>query len=491
MNANTGLPVPRALVRFNAFAMLTDSEGRFAFSQVTAGRGTLQVIKPGFYRTTEPGGGNGEQVQVIQPSSPLEVRLFPEALLTGTLTGPDGGALMGVPVNALRNVFDDNGHRLMSAGLGVTNSRGEFRIPVPAGEYRLATQYIPWNESTDDAILPVVVPDSSLNSSVASYIKLHSGEEQHFDLRARTGVVHAVQISAEGVGRGFPMISARASDGSLLQIAPRRNPGSGSGSYRIELPNGSYSLTASQNTPEGMAQAQTTVTVAGKDVTGVTLRFVPVPALPVEVSVDPAATGDQGQLNLAQLGLQLGLTLENADPDTEGWASVTRPSMRRDRSLALAVPPGSYRLRARNRGAWYVKSASYSGTDLLDRNLVVAPGSSGTPIRVVASNLTGRLRVSTRLNGAPSACYIYLVPNGHSADTVIMQGSDRDNGTSEFAHLPPGTYDAVAFEHPHAADYGDPATLAPYSAHVRSITIHAGDTATLDLDAVAAAEMVP
>jgi hypothetical protein len=57
--------------------------------------------------------------------------------------------------------------------------------------------------------------------------------------------------------------------------------------------------------------------------------------------------------------------------------------------------------------------------------------------------------------------------------------------------LPPGSYDAIAFERRHSANYRDPDVLAAFATHVRSITVNAGDKATLDLDAVPDEDVLP
>jgi hypothetical protein len=57
--------------------------------------------------------------------------------------------------------------------------------------------------------------------------------------------------------------------------------------------------------------------------------------------------------------------------------------------------------------------------------------------------------------------------------------------------VPPGSYEAVAFENRHSANFRDPNVLAAFASRVRSVTIDVGDKATLDLDAVPSAELQP
>jgi hypothetical protein len=64
-------------------------------------------------------------------------------------------------------------------------------------------------------------------------------------------------------------------------------------------------------------------------------------------------------------------------------------------------------------------------------------------------------------------------------------------GAYTAANLPPGSYQAIAFEGRHSVNYRDSSVLEPFAARVNSITVNAGDKATLDLDAVPNSELHP
>jgi len=486
INASTGAPVPRALVRLNNRAVLTDHDGKFRFDQNTANAANIMVTKPGYSATTEMQEPGNVYLQGAQMGVPLELRLYPEALLTGTVLGPDGTPLPRISVSVLRSLYDETGHRWVTVGQDQTDSHGNFRLPEPAGEYRLETHYAPLDRTTGEAVLPVSVPADS-SSGTSQVIKAHPGEELHFELRPAVSPTHTVTTTTESAGgRDFVRISARSSNGTTLQVNPQMN-GVG-GETKIQLPPGTYTLTARRNNPENPEQAETTVTVPDHDISGVVLQFAPVPSIPVELIVDSSATSD----NKDQLPTlpQLGLALESNQPDPERGDSTVRPTTRRDQSFVFMAPPGSYRLQGRSTGTWYVKSAGYGDADLLRQDLVVVPGAAGTPIRVVVSNQTGSLQGTVNLNGAPAACWVYLIPTGASAQPVISLRS-ASSGTYTAAHLPPGSYQAIAFERRHSANYRDAASLAPFSSHVHSVTVNAGDKPTLNLDAVPVAEVAP
>lgn len=485
VNAITGLPVPRALVRFNGRSLLTGSEGKFDFVQVTESQGNLQVTKPGFYPSIDGSGSAPISWKAGQAAAALELRLYPEAIFTGTMVAPDGDPLPHVLISARRSIFDGSSHGWTVAGQTQTDSHGRFRLGVPPGDYKLESMYMPRANGSNEVVLPAIVP-MQISSNTSDSVRIRSGEEQRFDLRPVVSRSYSVTATFDsGMGRGFPRITARSSNGGKLTLSVRASGSDTSGAAKFELPSGTYTLTASTITPEGPEQAETTVTVADHDVTGVVFHLAPVPSLPVEMLVE-GATSDNQQPNLQQFGL----TLENNQSDAEVLNSSIRLITQRDRTLAFTVPPGSYRLRARGNGAWYIKSASYGASDLLRQDLTMGPGVGGMPIRITVSNQTASVQGVCRLSGAPVDCWVYLIPTTPRAETVFIQRGNGAQGIYNYAHVPPGTYQAIAFEQRYSADYRDTATLAPFSSRVRTVTLNAGEKPTLDLDVVPAAEMM-
>src|ERR1700733_10997291 len=112
---------------------------------------------------------------------PLELRLYPEALLTGVVLAPDGTPLSGISVSAMRSIYDDSARRWTPVGQGQTDSHGSFRIPVPAGHYRLQTRYVLQDRTIGEAVLPFAVPTVS-STDTSQLIRIHSGEEENFVL---------------------------------------------------------------------------------------------------------------------------------------------------------------------------------------------------------------------------------------------------------------------------------------------------------------------
>lgn len=533
INSATGVPIPRALVRMNGQsnrAMMTDHEGKFRFEQVTGmqfGQTTstlinLQVTKPGYYQSSDPMDAGNQTYQVDQSNTPLVVRLYPEALITGSVIGPDGEPLAHISVTARRSSFDESGHRWLPMGQGQTDTHGDFRITAPAGDYRIETRYVPRNGGGSEAVMPVSIPSGG---NGAQTIHLRNGEEQHFDLHPAVRKAYPVPVNIESAGeRGFPSITARTSNGSTFNLGIDGNRGAGHGT--ISLPIGTYSLTARTQNQDGTAVAETRVTVTGAaseaETAGVTLRFVEIPAIPVDLSIDPSATSDntsgasannmaslvaqQAQMlrggNSVQLPSfgqgaqntptpqQFGLMLQRVDQNDDDGMTNVGLQQRREGAAVFMAPPGTYRLTARGQGRWYIRSASFGTSDLSGENLVVASGASSATIHLVVSNQTGSLQGTVKLNGQPASSWVYLISTTPSLNPIINIRTNS-SGTFSNPYLPPGTYQAVAFEHRHAADFTDPETLKAYSIYLQTVTVTAGNQSTLNLNAVPQVEVAP
>lgn len=482
VSATTGLPVFRALVRLNDRAVLTDHEGKFEFPQFgPASTNTLHVTKPGFYSSADSTQSGDLSLRADQLAEPIELRLYPEALLTGTVSRPDGTPLPHISVSARRSIYDERSHRWRLVGQTQTDTHGNFRLTVPPGDYRLQTGYNPHNGNVSEAVLPLSVPSGG-ESSTSDFIRLASGSQENFDLHAVLSRTYSVAIQIDsGTERGFPMITARSSNGLAFPVNGFGRPAA-PGEMRIELPSGTYTLSASQNFQDTTRYGEATVSVTDHDVSGVVLHLAQVSPIPVELAVDSDSTSDKTPPSVQQLGLMLEST------QTEG--AMLGLMTVRDLGTVFHALPGTYHLQAHATGAWYVKSASYGTTDLLDKDLTISAGAGGDTIRVTVSDQTGSLQGTTSLNGALSPCWVYLMPTGPSA-TMVYSARSGSDGSFNFANLPPGSYRAISFEQRHSANYRDPKAFDSYATYLGSVTISTGAKASLDLNAVPLKEIAP
>jgi Carboxypeptidase regulatory-like domain len=494
LNAVTGQPISRALVRVNNRAVLTTTEGKFQFDQyIGTGNALFQVTKPGYYLSPDPSEASTLTFTADQLADPIEIRLYPEALLAGTVTDPEGDPIPHIGVTARRSMFDGFAHHWVQGAMTQTDSHGNFRLPVPPGDYKIETMYQPRSAESGNAILPLSLPEHNATNTL-NVIHVSSGEQLHFDLHPRTGRTYDVVLGIDGMPeRGFPNLTARSSDGLIIPLGINHN--GPSDEFRVQLPTGTFTLNVVVNggPDSSSAYAQADITIPDHDISGVQLHLASNLGIPVELVIDPSvpetssATSDNAKPPEVQ---QMGLTLLSTARDLDRGSEVVGLVPTKTHTFNFVVPPGVYRLQARIHGQWYIKAANYGTSDLLQQDLVIGPGSGGTPIRVTVSNQTSALQGTVRLNGKPGSCWLYVVPTGPSAEPQTFIRSST-SGSYTSTYLPPGGYQVIAFEHRYSADLREPETIGRFSTYVHSIILNPGDKPTLDLDAVPAAEMIP
>ena len=356
VDARNHSPIPRALVHLGNRAVLTGHDGGFTFPQVTASTASLFANKPGFYATPD---GDGVQPRSyrLPLASPVEILLYPEAVLSGSVVSQAGEGLSGLSVTALRSAFDESGHRWVPAGQSQTSSNGEYRLAVPSGRYMLRVNQRGRPDGGAEVVLPIQVP--AVSSSGTGTINVLPGEESRLELRADVRRAYTVSLHLEGETRGFPTLTAKTANGSLIPLGalPTRDQGD----LRVSLPAGTYTILASMQNQDGIAEGQVQVTVTDHDVSGVVLRFSHAATLPVVVEADSSAKLDSNT-KLPDAN-QLGLTLRSRSDGQDGGAMDLRVTSRKNSATSFAVADGVYRLHGQPGGQWYVSAATCGGVD--------------------------------------------------------------------------------------------------------------------------------
>jgi hypothetical protein len=520
VNAKTGQPVGRVLVQAEGSSLLTGYDGRFGFSGLSGTVTTLRVRKPGFYLGMDPYQSGTKQVP-LGSADEVRVMLYPEALITGTVSTANGEPLGQVQVQALRRTVDELGARWTPGGQTMTNGDGQFRLPLAAGEYVVETQYMANRQGGRSAILPVMAPAVGSNGGAGrgngvSTLRLASGTEEHLELHPAMRPTHAVHIQIESAGAGGagqfgPQIQAHLANGLVFSPGQARGAEK-QGEVVVNLPDGSYLLSASTGLRDDAASyGETRVTVADEEMSGVTIHLQKALELAVEASVDPAVASagataratvigagpaidpalhsaiDPGSASFVQ---QLGIFLQRVDAGVSLRTENVSAAARRRGPVAFTLLPGTYRLRTQGYSQWYVVSATAGGTDLLTQDLVVDGSSSAAPLRLVVSNQMATVRGTTKLGGQMAEGYVYLVAATPSTIPVIVARSAAD-GSFARGQVPPGSYKVAASEARLDLDLTDPAVQKQLAPYMKTVSVGAGESESVDLDAMPAAERTP
>lgn len=494
INALTNAAVPRALVSVGELSLLTDAEGRFRFDRPGAPLSGLLVRKPGFSTSPEQAEVSRDSVVAARDPASLVLALWPEAVLVGIVETADHEPLPRISVVVRRSTFDEQGRHFEMAGQKQTDAHGAFRLPLPAGDYVVETQFTMTSSGHGQVALPAAFGGRT-SSGTGALIHLSSGEERAIEIRPVVSATHQVTLPLDAADEGSPpRIVAQSGNGSSFTVPSSRSPESNA--VQLNLPQGAYILRATRFSRDGMQTGDSSVTVPDHDISGPPLHLTSLPSVPVEVIVESASAQVPSAIGVARSpsvppGIaQFGLALQPIDGDpTSPFQFGIRPTQGRDGAWSLAAPPGLYRLSAGFAGGWYVRAATSRGSDLLRENLTISPGSSPSPVTLSISNQTGALQGAVTLGGDPCACWVYLVPSGPALPPVIIRQSDA-SGRFQIADLPTGSYRAVAFPFRHSANLADPETLNSFSTHLGRIIVAVGSSSTLELDAVPARELM-
>jgi hypothetical protein len=420
VDENDGGPVRRTRVsltssdrRENSRAILTDDEGRFAFTGLPSGRYSINAAKPGwvttYYGSSRPGRAPGTPLAIADGQrEDLVIKLARGAVIAGRITDEHGRPQSGARpmVLEMRTVA---GRKTLSQvfvpalGLTQTDDRGEYRVyGLPPGTY---------------------VVGASVSVGATTGFATVSADE----------VTWALSQRAAGGGRGGVPIMP----GARVTYAPVYYPGT-----------------------VDPAAAVTIALTAGEERTGVDLVMRPVPVARVQGTIRRA---DGGRLQVPQIVL----TPAGEDVVVSSIGQTTyRPSLEPGgRFTFAAVRPGRYVLTVRSASAppgprprpapgepvrlpapaldlWATADVTVQGDDVSGLDLVLEPGAT----------LTGRIAFEASTLEPPSD--LSRVRLQLSAPEMTMGpltgrnmylGSAMPDSTFSLVGITPGRYLLMAF----------------------------------------------
>lgn len=511
VNSVTGRSISRALVQAGQHAILTDGEGRFEFRGVTEFFGIPFATKPGYF-AENTGGMIAWSTAAESQAGPIEVRLTPEAILSGTVTDGRGTPIEGVTV-LLRALTVSNGLKHWDQRMSSrTNAEGEFRIAeLQAGEYALQTALKLDGPPEGEAAAGYASVDYPvLGANGAGALQLHAGDHLEADLSTRLERLYPVSGVINGLPENGVNFTVRTAGGLEMNPESRLNPETGE--FRILLPSGSFELRAQAysrpeigSTGHGMVVdaglqriARRLVTVAQAPVSGVSMTLEPMAMLPVEVTEEktvglqaggsqPPAPPDSSQMNINLLPAEADAAQMTYPAQRIGNRADPGPGVPGSGPLLIRnLPPGQYFLQAQAQQSWYVASAFCGGTDLTRERLSIMGSAAGCTLRLMLRDDGASLKISVAdaNGGRPVPAFIYVMPLSNlTRDVQIF--STGPEGKASLDAMPPGQYLLLASRHGEQLPFRDPESLRRYEGEGKRIDLTPGGTAEVQLDVIA------
>jgi len=524
INSITGQPIARALVVIGTSrndAMLTDSDGEFAFNNVSPGQININVTKPGY----SPPGYNATnyssypKIYEVGPDlGRVVIKLAPYAVIYGQITGVDDEPIEGAIVEVLSaRTFHKHQelkieYRRGAAGLGGSSSsngqsddEGNFRFAgLPPGAYYIVVNTV--NVSLRRRNAALRAPSKAKEAyPLFTYYPGVTDFESAMPVQVSGGQRLAVNFSLKQVPafkvagvirrpqRWTKITSPNIADiiGQPLIGSDQFKPETGAFEFS-SVPAGSYTVQIAGADENGRYQAAYRKMVVSGPITDARLALGNPVDIPIivrkELSKPPlrgtCTSGDPGgEMHTSDCSDYPPVSIELISTEfQQSTVSSAFGPMRDPTDLTLKdVMPGKYMVQAAPQLGGYVASLRCGGTDLMRDELIVPDEGSVPPIEVTLRDDGATVKLRIRSDSPARSGWAVLVPDLFSRQAIVLDvksGTDRD-----YSGLPPGDYKVFALDSRNDIDPSNPEdSLEKYSAKATSITLSANGSVTVSLD---------
>ena len=539
-NGSSGEPLSRALVQIEGDAetgTLTGNDGRFEIPAVPVGPQVIRVVKPGFrdrpYASDESSlqsEGPAHSVLVAAQMPELDFALAPNSAIHGHIELSTGDPANGITLMLMRQETQFGRAVWAQAASTLSNGDGSYRFGgLPGGVYAVLTEPALESEPAVSVVAsghaasvarsgyPSVFYPDAHDIAGATHIRLSNGSqaEANFALTLEpfypVTAIATMPADASGAAKsGQPVSSAAVvmdTAGHLLPYTAQYD--TATHSLQANLPDGTYVLfvrgflqphsdfegfvlTGRDKTQPGALVGSVEFTIAGSAISNLRVPLDPQQAITVnlrivhnaDVPANPPLNGDIGR-ELAILNLEPvdGVPINNSDSI---WSMDTRPD-----SITFTALPGSYWVNAYLPPRGLCAGSFTAGSFNLAREpLVLSLASAPPPMELALRDDCGTLAVTLPpalqgfLPGEEPFYTLYVVPDFDTVQNLPPMTMHASSGaTLTLDSLTPGSYHVYFFDSPVRLEYRNPAAMASMTNPGQQVTVGAGTTANLVLEA--------
>jgi hypothetical protein len=483
-----GHPLPHARVTVmdakdpqKFLSMVTSDDGKFAFTDLPAGKYALEGAKRGFISA---GYEQHDQFSTAivtgagLDTETLKLRLAPDAVISGRVLDEVGEPVRHASVTLY---YDDHSRgidQIHPFNTAQTDDQGAFEMtPLRPGSFFLSANAKPWY-----AVHPISEPegqresphsiDRSLNvaypvtyypdvtdAESATPIPIRGGEHVQLDIHlnpvpALRLLFHVPDNGNNGIN--FPQLQQPAFDsstfvqsdgGRLISPGLLEITGVAAGRYNLRFlgPGQAAQMDGVDLTRDGeeidtsKSEALSTVKVSVR--------------IPAEAALPPRLI----------VGVRSGLRTSAV------WVAVNAKGEAEFQQLA----PGRYDVLVGNPGKPYsILHMAAEGANAAGRTLTVAPGSAPSVSLTLVGGSVEVQGVAKRAGKAFAGAMVVLVPKNPESERDLFRRDQSDlDGTFSLIGVIPGSYTLIAIENGWDLDWSQPGVIAAYRKHGRTIQV--------------------
>jgi hypothetical protein len=469
----------------NEFSLKTSTgaDGHFAFSGLAAAKYSLFGSAYGYRTQGFHQHGDffiGIAVGPDLDSENLTFRLVPDARIEGVVTDEDSEPVRNASATLYQRNTDSGRQLTRAIASAATDDRGHYNFGhLAPGTYFVAVSARPWyaqypnpgerpadpNDVTRfaeehqqlDVAYPMTFYPSADDSSGATAIALHPGDRLTADvvIRAMPAVHLRVNIrdkdnnsSGNNTPRGFPRVSQRVFEGTLIPVLSAQSISSPSGEEYTGIAPGHYVIEMPE--PGGKRAGW----YKELDLSG---------TVEIDARENPPLVSVTGALMLeggARPTGKIYVVLANRASAETFVAEVTAKG--NFDFNEMEVRPGTYDVVLNNAPGVQIKSMLAKGARAVGQTLEI----SGNSVQLVltATHAVARIDGVVVRDDKPFAgAMVVLVPASPSSNLTLFRRDQSDSdGTFTLREVLPGPYTAIAVENGWELDWANPATLQPY-----------------------------
>jgi len=491
-------------------AATSDASGHFAFQGLEPGTYLLRASAEGYARQ-DFGGSNATTMQktvTLAAGAAIKdvaFRLIPGGTVSGRITGSDGEALVNIEAAVFRAAYDGDGRKtLQQVSAAQSNDRGEYRLFwLAPGRYYLSVAPsnrplagVPFFPGMTTNKYPRTFYPGTTDVASATPIDIQPAAELNsMDFRLTEQPTYRVRgriLGADGrpPGPGVAIgITPRESSilgGGISFSGSPYNPADGTFEIR-DVASGVYIIRAQLpmnfrpepgTRPPVPIIALAPVDVRGGDVDGVFIRF----ESPISITGRVAIEGEA-----APETFRPGITLRPAEIGPNE-APIRGPEWNADGTFKLdGILPGEYRVQAfggvpGSLQPLYVKQIRFGSVDVLTKPFVIS-GSTADMLDIVFAKGGGKITGIVRAESQQvvDGTMIVLVPDQRERRDLYRMTRSDSSGRFTFPPVPPGSYQAFAWQQIEPNSWLDPAVLGPYENRGARANVSGSSDVSLEL----------
>jgi len=539
---DTGRPIRRARIFISAAELpggrgtLTDDNGAFDFTDLPAGRYTINASKNGYIQLSYG------QRRPLQAGTPLQLldgqqlkgvdfALPRGGVISGRVSDETGDVMAGVMVQVMRYQYQQGDRRLVPAGQAQTDDRGVYRLwGLNPGDYYVSA--VARNEGLGGRFGPAAAAvAAAVGRGAAPALAGRGGRGGFVDFGAAAdeqdqlmyaptyypGVGSAAEARAITVGVSSEVSdidfslqlvrTARVSghvenpDGSWtaqgnVNLAPQGNTRAGGlgnnyggrigwdGQFSIaNVPPGLYTLRARNNDRDAPLSTSQPLSVSSGDIANVVVILQTGGSLSGSLVFQPGSTSPPADLT------QVRITAPSTEPD-DNIGPAPNPRVNKDGTFTIdGVSVGAHLIRPNGGGGlrgWNLKSVTIDGRDVTDTPIDIRSGQKISNVVLTFTDKVNEIDGSvTDAQGNAVTEYTILAFSTNSAawrpqSRQIATTRPDQTGMFKIRNLPAGEYYIVTVDPSEQGEWFEPAYLDQHRAGAARVTLGEGDIKTQD-----------